>query len=112
MYNCVWTIDIVFGKQKEALDIIKACANELCEGINDTHQAVGSDMYLAYLSFYNNVKQAAKRAVVMHCLPAHRDEEITAGVLEGPRSVVFEQAENRLHAQKAVLLKFLGRRRR
>jgi hypothetical protein len=46
------------------LDIIKACANELCEGINDTHQAVGSDMYLAYLSFYNNVKQAAKRAVV------------------------------------------------
>lgn len=46
------------------LEIIRACANELCEGINDTHQAVGSDMYLAYLSFYNNVKQAAKRAVV------------------------------------------------
>ena len=46
------------------LDTIKACANELCEGINDTHQAVGSDMYLAYLSFYNNVKQAAKRSVV------------------------------------------------
>jgi hypothetical protein len=45
------------------LDTIKACANELCEGINDTHQAVGSDMYLAYLSFYNNVKQAAKRNV-------------------------------------------------
>jgi hypothetical protein len=46
------------------LDTIRNCANELCEGINDTHQAVGSDMYLAYLSFYNNVKQAAKRAVV------------------------------------------------
>ena len=46
------------------LDTLKACANEICEGINDTHQAVGSDMYLAYLSFYNNVKQAAKRAVV------------------------------------------------
>lgn len=56
--------------------------------------------------------KAAKRAIVMHCLPAHRDEEITADVLEGPRSVVFEQAENRLHVQKAVLLKFLGRRRR
>lgn len=46
------------------LDTIRACADELCEGINDTHQAVGSDMYLAYLSFYNNVKQAAKRSVV------------------------------------------------
>ena len=46
------------------LETLRSCANELCEGINDTHQAVGSDMYLAYLSFYNNVKQAAKRAVV------------------------------------------------
>lgn len=46
------------------LETIRSCANELCEGINDTHKAVGSDMYLAYLSFYNNVKQAAKRAVV------------------------------------------------
>jgi hypothetical protein len=46
------------------LGAIKTRANELCEGINDTHQAVGSDMYMAYTSFYNNVKQAAKRAVV------------------------------------------------
>ena len=46
---------------------------------------------------------AAAHAVVMHCLPAHRGEEITAEVLEGPRSLVFEEAENRLHAQKALL---------
>jgi ornithine carbamoyltransferase len=51
---------------------------------------------------------ADSKAIVMHCLPAHRGEEITAAALEGPRSVVFEQAENRLHAQKAALLSFLG----
>jgi ornithine carbamoyltransferase len=46
---------------------------------------------------------AAPEAIVLHCLPAHRDEEISAEVMEGPRSLVWEQAENRLHAQKALL---------
>jgi ornithine carbamoyltransferase len=51
----------------------------------------------------NLLKEAAPEAIVMHCLPAHRGEEISAEVIEGPRSVVFDQAENRLHTQKAVL---------
>ncbi|MDJ0869306.1 MAG: ornithine carbamoyltransferase [Myxococcota bacterium] len=50
----------------------------------------------------------APEACVMHCLPAHRGEEITDEVLDGERSVVFDQAENRLHAQKAVLERLLG----
>lgn len=52
--------------------------------------------------------RAASRAVFMHCLPAHRGEEVTAEVIDGPQSVVFDQAENRLHVQKALLLTLLG----
>jgi ornithine carbamoyltransferase len=55
------------------------------------------------------LRHAAADAVVMHCLPAHRGEEITAEVIDGPQSVVFDEAENRLHAQKGVLLWALGR---
>jgi ornithine carbamoyltransferase len=51
---------------------------------------------------------AKPSALVMHCLPAHRGEEITDGVLDGPRSIVLEQSENRLHAQKAVIFELLG----
>jgi len=52
--------------------------------------------------------EADPRAIVLHCLPAHRGEEISAGAMEGAASRIFDQAENRLHAQQALLACLMG----
>jgi len=62
----------------------------------------------AYAVTAQLMSAARADAVFMHCLPAHRGEEVAAEVIDGPRSVVFDQAENRLHAQKALLIRLLG----
>jgi ornithine carbamoyltransferase len=49
------------------------------------------------------MRQARPEAVFMHCLPAHRGEEVSAEVIDGPQSVVWDEAENRLHVQKALM---------
>jgi ornithine carbamoyltransferase len=54
------------------------------------------------------VKLAKKDCIVLHCLPAHREEEITDEVIEGPHSVVWDEAENRLHVQKAIMARLMG----
>jgi ornithine carbamoyltransferase len=72
----------------------------------------GIDEYFANFGISNeSMKFAKPDAIVMHCLPAHRGEEITADVLDGPQSVIIDQAENRLHMQKAILSHLLSRKK-
>jgi len=56
------------------------------------------------------MSHAAPGAVFLHCLPAHRGQEVTEEIIDGPRSIVFDQAENRLHVQNAILKLMLGRK--
>ena len=87
----------------------KACAGTDVV-IADTFVSMGdidADKRLADLAPYEVtdklMERAAKSALFLHCLPAHRGEEVSASVIDGPQSVVFDEAENRLHAQKAII---------
>lgn len=70
------------------------------------------ERFKAFLPRYRVTKKlmelASDRAIFMHCLPAHRGEEVEDEVIDGPNSVVFDQAENRMHVQKALILKMMG----
>jgi ornithine carbamoyltransferase len=66
------------------------------------------DAFAAYRVDDALMDAAGPDAVAMHCLPAHRGEEITSSVMDGPRSLIFEQSENRLHVQKALLVELIG----
>lgn len=72
------------------------------------HRARGHNIFMPYQVNERLMMHAASDALFMHCLPAHRGEEVTDEVIDGPHSVVFDEAENRLHAQKAVLAWCLG----
>jgi ornithine carbamoyltransferase len=77
--------------------------------MGDEHEsAVRRDAFRGYQVNDELLAHAAPEAIFMHCLPAHRGEEVTDSVIESSRSVVFDEAENRLHAQKALLLMLLA----
>ncbi len=76
--------------------------------MNQEHRARGHNVFMPYQVNEALMKHARPDALFMHCLPAHRGEEVTDAVIDGPHSVVFDEAENRLHAQKAVLAWCLG----
>ncbi len=65
-------------------------------------------LFLPYQVNEAMIERAKPDVSFMHCLPAHRGEEVTAGVIDSPRSVVFQEAENRLHAQKAIVLELMA----
>ena len=98
------------AKIETITDALKACENTDVV-IADTFVSMGdtdAEKRLADLMKNHQVngslmKAAAKDATFLHCLPAHRGEEVTASVIDGPQSAVFDEAENRLHAQKAVI---------
>lgn len=72
------------------------------------HRARGNNVFKPYQVNDELMAKAASDALFLHCLPAHRGEEVTDSVIDGPQSVVFDEAENRLHAQKAILEWCLG----
>ncbi|MGV8938350.1 MAG: ornithine carbamoyltransferase [Allorhizobium sp.] len=76
--------------------------------MNLEHKARGHNVFQPYQVNAALMKQANPGALFMHCLPAHRGEEVTNDVIDGPQSVVFDEAENRLHAQKSILAWCLG----
>jgi ornithine carbamoyltransferase len=71
--------------------------------MNQEHRARGHNVFVPYQVNADLMKKAKPDAIFMHCLPAHRGEEVTDQVMDGPQSVVFDEAENRLHAQKGIL---------
>jgi ornithine carbamoyltransferase len=89
----------------EAADGVDVIATDTWTSMGQEHD--GIDRVTPFLPYQVNSKLlgvAAPRAIVLHCLPAHRGEEVTDEVMDGPASAVFDQAENRLHAQKALLM--------
>jgi ornithine carbamoyltransferase len=101
--------DIRFGADPQAAAKDADCVvTDTFVSMGDTEAERRHRLLAPYQVNAELLRNARADAIFMHCLPAHRGEEVTAEVIDGPQSVVFDEAENRLHAQKAVLLWCLG----
>lgn len=99
----------VMRDPKEAVRTADAIYTDVWASMGQEHEAAQrKQAFMPYQVNADLLKTAKPGALVMHCLPAHRGEEITDEVIDGEQSVVFDQAENRLHAQKAVLAALIG----
>jgi ornithine carbamoyltransferase len=86
-----------------------AIYTDVCTSMGMEHEAAKrAPIFKPFQVNEDLMSQAQESAVFMHCLPAHRGAEVTDAVVDGPQSVVFDQAENRMHAQKAITLMLLG----
>jgi ornithine carbamoyltransferase len=95
---------ILFTKSaEEAVHDADCVMTDCWVSMGQEHRARGHNVFTPYQVNAALMKHAKPDALFMHCLPAHRGEEVTDEVIDGPHSVVFDEAENRLHAQKAVL---------
>ena len=96
--------DVEFGDDPEAATRDADCIiTDAWVSMGDEDAVKRHHLLRAYQVNGAMMARAAKDAIFMHCLPAHRGEEVTDEVIDGPQSVVFDEAENRLHAQKAIL---------
>ncbi len=93
---------------EQAVEGVDAIVTDCWVSMGQEHRARGHNIFQPYQVNEALMKRAKPDALFMHCLPAHRGEEVTDEVIDGPNSVVFDEAENRLHAQKAVLAWCLG----
>jgi len=87
----------------EAVDGVDCVVTDTWVSMGDTEAEKRHNLLSPYKVDRRLMERAANDAIFMHCLPAHRDEEVTAEVLDGPQSVIWDEAENRLHAQKGIL---------
>ncbi len=92
----------------EAVRGAEAVISDCWVSMGDEDEAFRHNLLAPYQVNAKLMAAAAKDAIFMHCLPAHRGEEVTDEVIDGPQSVVFDEAENRLHAQKGILAWCLG----
>jgi ornithine carbamoyltransferase len=102
------SIEIVDNPQVAAKDADALYTDVWVSMGQEQEEMKRADIFKPYQINARLLKAAKPDAIVMHCLPAHRGQEITGDVLDGPQSVVLDQAENRMHMQKAILVELLS----